>query len=57
VVLILTREQGTIGIAAHRLRTGNVAWRVPVPDDAFYLEQAGQDLVLVHTPRGVIAFR
>lgn len=57
VVLILTREDGKIGIAAHQLRTGNVAWRVPVPDDAFYLEQAGQDLVLVHTPSGVIAFR
>lgn len=57
VVLILTRENRAIGIAAHQLRTGNVAWRVPVPDDAFYLEQAGRALVLVHTLSGVIAFR
>jgi outer membrane protein assembly factor BamB len=57
VVLLLTRDEGLIGLSAFDLRTGAERWRVPLPTDATYLDVGGSGTVLVHTVREVVAYR
>jgi len=57
LVLLLSREQGPLELAAHDVRTGARAWGVRVPDDARYLRSVGGAVVLVQTATEVVAFR
>lgn len=57
LVLLLSREQGPLELAAHDVRTGARVWGVRVPDDARYLRGVGGAVVLVQTATEVVAFR
>jgi len=57
LVLLLSREQGPLELAAHDVRTGARVWGVRVPDDARYLRSVGGAVVLVQTATEAVAFR
>lgn len=58
-LVLLPREDGAGGLwlAARRLRTGDLAWEVPLPEGVVALQQAGGRTVLAVTEHGTIALR
>jgi outer membrane protein assembly factor BamB len=58
-LVLLPREDGVGGLwlTARRLRTGDVAWEVPLPRGALSLQQVDGRTVLVRTATGLVALR
>lgn len=57
VVLLFTRNDGADHLAAHDLRSGAIAWRVPAPEGTRYARALGRTTVLVYTDTEIVAYR
>lgn len=57
VVLVFTRNEGVGYLVAHDLRSGDVVWRVPIPEDTAYVRVLGRTTIAAFTGGEVVAYR